>query len=230
MRRPISSEPASDFEPTAVLPILDFDTELGVPPSQSSTTRATLSPSVLMDLKRFAEQPESADLLVVVAAALRHGRPLRVRIDLDGQNLPLILDPQRQLFRCAMDLCGLSDQAMRRVKLLSVGEGPEASDEEVGLRNGLLRPLAWHVAMRGDRAELLPELKGAVRCRVTRGVSIGGVQLDGALKRIIERMKYAPVSLDELVVGSPLGAAMVQRLWNALYLQSGLMVTRTYPQ
>lgn len=225
-----STEQPSDFEPTAVLTDLDFDTEFGIPPVPPSTLNATLSPSVLMDLKRYAATPEAADLLVVVAAAMRHGQLLQIQVELDGLQLPLLLEPRRQLFRCPMDLSGLGDGALSRLRLVSVGAGPGGEIPGTDMRNGLLRPLAWHLAMRGERTELLPELTGAVKCRVTQGIAIGGMQVDGSSKRVIERMKFVPLSIDELVASTQLSRTMIQRLWNAMYLQSALMVTRTFPQ
>jgi hypothetical protein len=48
-------------------------------------------------------------------------------------------------------------------------------------------------------------------------------------KRLIARMKDAPVSVEDLLDGTLQGRAAVQRVWNALYLQSALMVSRAFP-
>ena len=88
----------------------------------------------------------------------------------------------------------------------------------------------WHLALRGSNSALLPEIAGPVRCRVALGTPLFGLPVDGTTKRLIQRMKAAPVSLDELLADTMLRRAAVQRIWNALYLQSALMVSRSCTQ
>ena len=93
---------------------------------------------------------------------------------------------------------------------------------------GPLRPLLWHLALRGAHSDLLPEISGPVRCRVALGVPLSGLLVDDATKRLIQRMKGAPVSVDDLLIGTQLKRTGIQRIWNALYLQSALMVSRRF--
>ncbi len=221
---------ASDFEPTGVITILTGELDL---PSTAAgdlgPASAHVSPSLLLELKPFSEDPASADLLSLVAASARHGKPLSLALQLDDQPLSLTLDPQRQVYYSTRDLCVLSDDVLARVNLQriepSVDLNPPADSR---LHTGSLRPLLWHLALRGAQSRLLPELAGPVRCRVALGTPLGGLPIDGATKRLIERMKGAPVSMEDLLTGTILGRAAIQRIWNALYLQSALMVTRAF--
>jgi hypothetical protein len=202
-------------------------------PSQSGSTvqpGTTLSPSLLLDLKRFAQDPIEADLLAVVAASVRHGKPLSLALELDEQPLDLTLHPQRQIYYGSRDICSLADEALARVKLLRVQ--PDADTKallESRPHIGSLRPMLWHLALRGSQSKLLPEIAGPVRCRLALGISLNGLPINGMTKRLIARMKDAPVSVEDLLDGTLQGRAAVQRVWNALYLQSALMVSRAFP-
>jgi hypothetical protein len=138
----------------------------------------------------------------------------------------LALDPSRSVFHCEVDLSAVPDQTFVNLRLLQVQPGELRVLQRTALRTGSLRPLLWHLALRGFMSELLPELAGAIRCRVALGTPLNGLPLDGSRKRLIDRMKFAPVSVDDLVSGSGLNRGAVQRVWNALYLQSALMITR----
>lgn len=198
-------------------------------PSPLNVAGTTLSPSLLLDLKRFAQDPAEADLLAVVAASVRHGKPLSLALELDEQPLLLTLHPQRQIYYGSRDLCSLTDEALARVKMLRVE--PDADPRallEGRAHIGSLRPMLWHLALRGAQSRLLPEIAGPVRCRLALGISLNGLPINGMTRRLIERMKGAPVSVDDLLDGNLQGRAAIQRVWNALYLQSALMVSRTF--
>jgi hypothetical protein len=217
----------SGFEHTDVLATRAAADE---PDTTATGTLGTISPSLLQDLKSFADDPASAELLTLVATSARHGKPLSLRLRLDDQPLPLTLDPGKQVYYSSRDLCALTDEVLSRITLerIEVSVEPAATGPDARLHIGSLRPLLWHLALRGAQSTLLPELAGPVRCRVALGTPLGGLPIDGTTKRLIERMKGAPVSLDDLATGSVLGRTAIQRIWNALYLQSALMVTRAF--
>lgn len=225
--RPLT--PRTEFQqtdlPTSPASVLPFAQ------GQETAAPTTLSPSLLLDLQRYAADPVSAHLLPVVAASVRHGKALSVLLELGDRELNLTLHPRRQVYYCEVDLCALPDGALCRLALREVK--PDADIETLldGRRHiGSLRPLLWHLALRGAHSEPLPELAGPVRCRVTLGVPLTGLPIDGAARRLIQRMKFAPVSIDELLPATALSRASVQRIWNALYLQSALMVSRAFAQ
>ena len=219
----------SAFNPTGFASTLSNE-EVEAKVGSSGSSAITLSPSLLLDLKRFAQDPTEADLLAVVAASVRHGKPLSLALQLDDCPLDVTLHPQRQIYYGSRDLCTLADEALARVKLLRVE--PDADPKallEGRAHIGSLRPMLWHLALRGAQARLLPEIAGPVRCRLALGISLNGLPINGMTKRLIERMKGAPVSVDDLLDGNLQSRTAIQRVWNALYLQSALMVSRTFP-
>ena len=219
----------SAFNATGFLSTLANDEALAQPASLQSSS-ITLSPSLLLDLKRFAQDPTEADLLAVVAASVRHGKPLSLALELDDRPLDVTLHPQRQIYYGSRDLCSLTDEALVRIKLLRVEPDADAKALLEGRAHiGSLRPMLWHLALRGAQSKLLPEIAGPVRCRLALGISLNGLPINGMTKRLIGRMKGAPVSVDDLLDGNLQGRLAVQRVWNALYLQSALMVSRSFP-
>ena len=222
-------EAGSAFHATGFLSTLSND-EAHAQSTSSAPSNITLSPSLLLDLKRFAEDPAEADLLAVVAASVRHGKPLSLALELDEQPLLLTLHPQRQIYYGSRDLCSLTDDALARVKMLRVEPDVDPKALLEGRAHiGSLRPMLWHLALRGAQSRLLPEIAGPVRCRLALGVSLNGLPINGMNRRLIERMKGAPVSVDDLLDGNLQGRLAIQRVWNALYLQSALMVSRSFP-
>ncbi len=218
----------SAFSPTGFVSTLANEDAV-TKPGLLEPANVTLSPSLLLDLKRFAQDPAEADLLAVVAASVRHGKPLSLALELDEQPLLLTLHPQRQIYYGSRDLCSLTDEALARVKMLRVE--PDADTKallEGRAHIGSLRPMLWHLALRGAQSQLLPEIAGPVRCRLALGISLNGLPINGMTRRLIERMKGAPVSVDDLLDGNLQGRAAIQRVWNALYLQSALMVSRSF--
>lgn len=218
-----------EFSSTDVLSTL-MDDRADTLSGDESDAPSTLSASLRGDLKRFSDQAETAELLPVVAASVRHGHPLCLSVELDGKEHELALDPLRNLFSCSTDLCALPDQALERIRLRNIVQAQPDTEHHDRRRMGSLRPLLWHLALRGPRSELLPELAGKVRCRVILGTPLNGLPLDGSRKRMIDRMKFAPVSVDDLMTGTGLTRVAIQRVWNALYLQSALMVSRSSAQ
>jgi len=221
---------STGFEPTDI-PTTHMDGRAGAFADTETPAASALSPSLLRDLKRFANEPAAADLLAVLAASVRHGKPLSLSLDLDGRAVDLTLHPLRQVCYSTLDLCALGDAALSQIRLLRVEPDRDPASLLAGrLHVGSLRPLLWNLAMRGAHTGLLPEIAGPVRCRLALGNSLSGLPIDGSRKRLIQRMKAAPVSLDDLLSDTALGRAAVERLWNALYLQSALMVTRAFSQ
>lgn len=218
-----------EFSSTDVLSTL-MDDPADTLSGHESESPSTLSASLRGDLKRFADQAEAAELLPVVAASVRHGHPLCLNVELDGKEHELALDPLRNLFSCSTDLCALPDQALEKIRLRRILQGEPDTEYHDRRHMGSLRPLLWHLALRGPRSDLLPELGGKVRCRVILGTPLNGLPLDGSRRRMIDRMKFAPVSVDDLMTGTGLTRVAIQRVWNALYLQSALMVSRSLAQ
>ena len=215
------TEPRSDWQ----------DTLSPAMPTAVSTFSATLNSSLLSDLKRFADEPEGAELLAVVAAGVRHARPLALQLSLRNELVHLSIFPREQLMHCAVDLCALAPLELSRLRLVYVEPGPtleHSAADGTTPHGGPLGPLLWMLAMHGQRSELLPEIAGPVKYRLAPGTTVQHLPVDGLLLPLLHRLWCESSSLEDLARSTPLGPTKVRRLLNALYLQSGLMISRAF--
>ncbi|MEQ1685441.1 MAG: hypothetical protein ABL916_17495 [Burkholderiaceae bacterium] len=211
------------------------DVDGGLIFASPSTFNSTLSPSLLSDLRRFVDDPGLTDMLAVVAACVRHARPLALHVG-NGNNISVLsVFPREQLFQCYLELQALSTEQFACLRLLHVEpEYPLLAGEinPESMRSGRLEPLGpflWRLAMHGANSELLPEISGPTHYRLSMGVRLDRLPIDPRALPLLQTLRRRPVSLDELVKSTDLGGAWVRRLLNALYLQSGLMLTRSIP-
>ncbi len=224
----------TQFRPTDVASTIfdGDDAEVGVPLPSTFTT--TLSPSLLSDLKRFADEPGGTELLPVLAASVRHARPLALHLQHGRSVLRLSVFPRDQLFHCPQNLCALSHAELARLRLVHVEpEGllaPFAPDGSrcSTLEFGALAPLLWLLALHGARGELLPEIAGTVSYRLAPGVTMRGLPIDRSDMPLLQHLQRSTSSLDELAGWTVLDPTRVRRLLNALYLQSGLIISRAF--
>jgi len=195
--------------------------------------KSSLSPSLLSDLRRFAEGPAASDLLPVLAASIRHAESLALHLVHTDGVIRLSVFPHAQVFHCFTDICALSARALSLLRLVYVE--PELSlDPSSGKglpttarRFSALRELLWLLAIHGPHGELLPEIGGAVRYRLAPAFLIGKLPVEASTQAVMQRMRNEPVTLDQLAGWSILGRFRAKRLLNALYLQSGLVISRS---
>jgi hypothetical protein len=83
--------------------------------------------------------------------------------------------------------------------------------------------------MHGSREELLPEIAGAAAYRMAPGVNLGDLQLSGTLDAAVRRLQRQTTNLREMAEWPGFDRPRAMRLLNALYLQAGLIVSRTHP-
>ena len=83
--------------------------------------------------------------------------------------------------------------------------------------------------MRGLRRELLPEIAGPAVCRVAPSLDTSALPAIGAVMAAIQRLARQSASLRELADWPGMDRERATRLLNALYLQSGLIVSRSHP-
>jgi hypothetical protein len=194
-----------------------------------TTVHSTLSPSLREDLLRFADAGAEIELLPAIAASVRHAKSVLMGLDLQGLRIVASIHPRQQIFRAPLDLSALSPAECRALKLVHVEPQARAADEAGrDTSSGPLRPLLWRLAMHGPRVDLLPEVQGPVRYRLAFGAALKGLEIAPEFGAVLARLKSSPLGLDELVAGSGLGRGVLQRLLNALYLQSGLMIVRAF--
>ncbi len=198
------------------------------------TELTTLTPSMLADLQRFERHGRHTEVVEVMAASVRHSRSLSLKLEIGGERWPLMVLPRQRIVHGPMDLQQLDDTALRSIKVVQV--------EPVGARSMIrgqpdrprekyisrpLGPLLWHLALHGARSELLPEISGPVAYRLSAGLSLDGLQIGPDIKPILHRLRGRAARIEEFCSAGPAGRERTQRLLNALYLQSGLIISRS---
>lgn len=233
--------PARSMRPARARPL---------PADGGSTELSSLSPSLLQDLMRFDQgQGERRELLEVLAACVRHTQPLSIRLDTGSQAAMLSIYPLQRLAHCTVPLDDLLARHLHRLQVLQVQPARERLPVDAGVpgirlvadgdgdpgrsnsRSGTvpLAPVLWAVALYGTRSALLPELAGQAAYRVAPGVSLGALGMPAAMATVITRLRRHTCNLREIAEWNGIGRERAQRLLNALYLQSALIVSRTHP-
>jgi hypothetical protein len=201
------------------------------------TALSSLSPSLLQDLLRFENSGPQRELLEVLAACVRHTQALAITVAAPGQ-LPLVLSvfPIDRQVHCALPLADVLDDNLAALQVLEVQPArwrapgsTEAHRIDHPDHYAPLGPLLWAVALRGARDALLPELAGQAAYRVSPGISLGGLVVPGAMATCITRLRRHTCNLREIASWPDVGPQRAMRLLNALYLQSGLIVSRSHP-
>lgn len=195
-----------------------------------------LSPSLMADLRRFEHRPDGADVLEVLAACLRHSHSAAVQLDAGGLVLPLTVFPRQRLFHCPVDPEGFLHARLGLLKVLRVEAAvlrPPGDEEEqlvAPLENyHAIGPLLWELAMEGARSELLPEIAGPACFRTAPDLPLASFRLRRGHPAALQRMRLHPVTLQDLSELPGLDRDASARLLNGLYLQSGLIISRTLP-
>ena len=209
------------------------------PPSaeQPTTELSSLSPSLLQDLMRF-DGPGGAqrELLEVLAACLRHTQPLAISVALGRQALTLSIYPQQRQAYGQLSMAELLGHDLKQLRVLQVQPAsqrpPDAGDAagvDAQVHSMPLGALLWGVALLGGRSTLLPELAGQAAYRLAPGINLSTFEMPQALAQAIPRLRGQSRNLKEIASWPGLNAERAMRLLNALYLQSGLIVSRSHP-
>ena len=194
-----------------------------------STLDPTLDVSLLQDLQRFDRAGSSGaglEALEVVAAAVRHGRGLRLMLEHEGLVLPLTVMPIERVVHAPLPLAQWELLRWSTMKVLQV-EGvstppPDQHHAPLGL-------VLWALALHGARAQLLPEIAGPVAYRIAPSADFSGLELDGTLAAAVARLRRQATALAGISNWPGLDRERACRLLNGLYLQSGLIITRSQP-
>lgn len=195
-----------------------------------------LSPSLMADLSRFEHSGQASEALEVLAACVRHSQQVVIHLQMGEAVVPLTVFARDRLVHCPIGLDALLQQRPTELRVLHVEPAVlrPPGDEELSLvgegeHYHSLSPVLWELALRGARATLLPEIAGHVAYRVAPGIDLGALRVGGALMASIQRLQGERVTLREMTDWPGLDAERAARLLNALYLQSGLIVSRTRP-
>jgi hypothetical protein len=208
----------------------------GNAPDASASRLSSLSPSLLQDLMRFERDGHQTELLEVVAACVRHARALCIHVQCGEKVIPLTLFPMERLVHCPLPMrdflaCKLHELVVLHVEpalLRPPGDRVASLVGEPHLYHPLA-PVTWELAMRGSREGLLPEIAGQAAYRVAPGVDLRPLALGGTLMAAVKRLQRETTNLREISEWPGFDKPRAMRLLNALYLQAGLIVSRTHP-
>jgi hypothetical protein len=202
----------------------------------SATRLSSLSPSLIQDLTRFSQDGRPADLLEVLAASLRHGRNVTAHLQHADRTMSLTTFPLLQLAYCPLELLALLKNRLESLTVTQVEPAvvrpPGDADESRVGKPHLYRPLShllWAVALYGPRIELLPELTGAAVYRVSPIFDLAMLSEEGPIREALLKLIGDIASLREIASWPGMSREHAIRLLNALYLQSGLIVSRSHP-
>ncbi len=89
--------------------------------------------------------------------------------------------------------------------------------------------LSWEFALRGAREQLLPEIAGYAAYRASAVLDLRPLPVPQPLRHCVRRLQRETTSLRDLAEWPGMDRALASRLLNALYLQAGLIVSRSRP-
>lgn len=207
-----------------------------VPEGAPSTRLSSLSPSLTLDLMRFEQHGRSADLLEVLAAAVRHSRSLMVHLQCGDKVVPLTLFPREHVAHCPLDLVRMLEAGAMPLTVLQVEPAVlrAPGDREAALVGeahlyGPLSALLWAMAMHGARTDLLPEVAGAAVYRISPAFNLAALRSEGPLSSAVQQLRREVASLRDMAGWPGMNRELATRLLNALYLQAGLIISRSHP-
>lgn len=200
-----------------------------------SSRISSLSPSLRADLYRFEQDGGASEVLEIVAACVRHAKRVTIHLQYDERVVPLTVFPEERLVHCPIPISQLLEKPLELFVMhiepaLLQPPGNEASGlVGEGRLHSPLAPLLWELAIRGGRAELLPEISGPAVYRVTPGMELGNLSVSRPMLAAIYRLRRESATLRDVSEWAGFDREKAVRLLNGLYLQAGLMVSRSHP-
>ena len=201
-----------------------------------STRISQLSPSLQADLLRFGHDGGASEVVEVMAACVRHAKRVTIHLQCGARVIPLTVFAQERLIHCPVPMEELIGKHLLDLRVMHVEPAllRPPGDEQAALvgaehMHHALAPLLWEMAMRGLRRELLPEIVGPAVYRVAPGLDVTTLPANGALVAAMQRLVRQAATLRELSDWPGMTRERAVRLLNALYLQSGLIVSRSHP-
>ena len=212
------------------------DLDAAAAPGAASTRLSQLSASLQADLGRFEQRGNNSEAIEVVAACIRHSSRVTLYLQCNDRVVPLTVFPHERLLHCPISPDELIEQHLPRLRVMHLEPATlrppgDADRELIGERRFYhpLSPLLWALAMRGPRPTLLPEIAGPAVYRIAPGLDLTGLPAGGALRAGIDRLRRSATSLNGIAAWPGFDRERAARLLNALYLQAGLIVSRSHP-
>ena len=197
---------------------------------------STLSPSLMLDLMRFEQEGQQSGVVEILAACIRHARKLLIHLQAADRVVPLTVFPVEHLVHCPIPMTQFLALPLSDLKVLYVepallrppGDRVRTMVGEAQ-HYSALAPLLWELALRGSRDELLPEIAGQAAYRISPALNLRILGLGGSMADAVARLKRDTTNLRSLSLWPGFDRERAMRLLNGLYLQGGLMVSRTHP-
>jgi hypothetical protein len=197
---------------------------------------SSLDPSLHQDLLRFEQKGRQSELLEVMAGAVRHSSAVTVHLQLHEHVLALTVFPVHRLVHCVLPMAQFFDLQLTDLEVLRV----EKAHMQVPDLQTLAKSRAGAVRAAGQAAV------GAVAARLARRTAArdrrpGGLPhhahagpVGAGTHRLAGLgLRQAASARPPACARSPSGPASTasarMRMLNGLYLQAGLMVSRTHP-
>lgn len=196
-------------------------------------TKAAFTTSMQADLRKLANSPRHCSALAVVAASVRHSHPMAMKVQVADHEATLAVFPRDRQYRCELDLCQLPREQLAQLRLVLVMSSTPLYPTSMGagrLGMGPLGPMLWQLAKYGPTDELLPEIAGPAVYRLAPSLHLADLPVDPELIAVLQQMRRRPCTVEELAARPGFSRARVCRLLNAIYLQAGLIVTRSLPK
>ena len=203
---------------------------------------AALSPSLMADLGPGPTREPRTEPLDVLAACVRHAQPVTVHLQCGERAVPLTLFPHERLLHCPMPIDLLLAQREPDPQVIHIEPALLAAPTDAVWHRGRPGPfvvadlcfhplgaILWDLALQGGRRELLPEITGAVVYRASYGLDLGDVAMSGTLLSAVYRLRREPCRLRDMATWPGFDRERAVRLLIGLYLQSGLIVSRSHP-
>jgi hypothetical protein len=197
---------------------------------------SALDPSLHQDLLRFEQKGRQSELLEVMAGAVRHAHPVTVHLQLHDHVLALTVFPVHRLVHCVLPMAQffelqLTDLEVLRVEKthMQVPDLHQLVQSQAQAHYAPLGKVLWELSLRGSRDELLPEIAGQAAYRITPTMDLAMLELSGTLASACDKLKRQTTSLREIAEWPGFDRPRAMRMLNGLYLQAGLMVSRTHP-
>lgn len=197
--------------------------------------KTVLATTLQAELRLLDRRRESSDALEVVATCMRLREPALIYLQCSEGVWPITLFPDQMVYHSPRNLLRGSARALGSLEALEVeppGVRPPGHwmHERIAHAEAYhpLLPALWALALQGPRLELLNEISGTAAYRVLRNPATQNLATPGALGPAIERLRKQAAPLRTIASWPGMSSERANRLINALYLSSNLIVSRAH--
>jgi hypothetical protein len=228
-----------DSDGSSLWHISEFDTlrNTAAAAANAGLQRQTVMATTLQaELRGLDRRREGADALETVAACVRLREPALIYLQHEDRVWPVTLFPVEMVYHSPRSLLLGTRRGIASLKTIDVeppGVRPPGHWMHERISNAEsyhpLMPALWALALNGPRTELLQEVAGQAVYRALRKTAGQDLATPGALGPAVERLHKESVPLRKIAGWPGMTAERANRLVNALYLTSNLIVSRAHP-